>query len=60
MDKKINLKIFCVTWNLHGLSPTDKEVNELFNNYKDYDLYVIGTQECLRPIFQSLFIQDKK
>lgn len=60
MDKNQTLKIFCVTYNLHGLSPTEKEVSDLFDNYKNYDLYVIGTQECLRPIFQSLFIQDKK
>ena len=60
--EKINktLKIFCITYNLHGLSPTEKEVSDLFDNYKNYDLYVIGTQECLRTILKSLFITDKK
>ena len=60
MDKNQTLKIFCVTYNLHGLSPTEKEVSDLFDNYKNYDLYVIGTQECLRSILKSIFIADKK
>ncbi len=60
--EKINktLKIFCITYNLHGLIPTEKEVSDLFDNYKNYDLYVIGTQECLRSILKSLFISDKQ
>jgi len=53
------LKICCLTWNMHGLLPTDDQVQQLLNPHKNYDIYAIGSEECLRSIFKSLFLCDK-
>ena len=59
--KKIEgkLKICCLTWNMHGLIPTEEEVEKLLNPHLNYDIYAIGSEECLRSIFKSLFYSDK-
>lgn len=49
----------CVTWNMHGLCPTQKDVNILLEPHKGYDIIAIGTEECLRSIFISLFYDNK-
>ena len=53
--------ICCLTWNMHGQTPTEKELQSLLQNHKEknFDIYVIGSQECLRSIFKSLFYSDK-
>ena len=53
------LKICCLTWNMHGLLPNDKQIQELLNPHKNYDIYAIGSEECLRSIFKSFFLCDK-
>jgi len=53
------LKICCLTWNMHGLLPNQQEVQKLLNPHKNYDIYAIGSEECLRSIFKSLFYSDK-
>ena len=53
------LKICCVTWNMHGLIPSLEEVQQLLNPHKNFDIYAIGSEECLRSIFKSLFFSDK-
>ena len=53
------IKICCLTWNMHGLVPTDEQVQKLLNRHLHYDIYAIGSEECLRSIFKSLFYSDK-
>ena len=55
------LKICSITWNLHGESPDEYTISLLLNNYKleNYDIFVIGTEECLRSIFVSIFWWNK-
>ena len=56
---KSKLKICCLTWNMHGLLPSLEQVQELLNPHKNFDIYAIGSEECLRSIFKSLFFSDK-
>ena len=55
-----DLSICSITWNLHGETPQPSTVNLLLKQDKKYDMYVIGTQECLRSILVSFFISSKK
>jgi hypothetical protein len=55
----IKIKICCLTYNMHGENPTQKEVAEFLSPHKNYDIYAIGSEECLRSIFKSLFWSDK-
>ena len=58
--KKTNkLKVCCLTWNMHGLLPTQDQIKSLLDPHKNFDLYAIGSEECLRSIFKSLFYSDK-
>lgn len=57
---KNKLKICCLTWNMHGLGPTTEQVEELLNPHKGFDIYCIGSEECLRSIMKSFFYSDKK
>ena len=57
--KSKKLKICCVTWNMHGLNPTQKEIESLLDPHQKFDIYAIGSEECLRSIFKSLFYSDK-
>ena len=61
-----NLKIYSVTWNMGGKEPTKNDISDLFTlderldkNPAEYDLYVIGTQECLTSIMKSIFYSNK-
>ena len=44
---------------MHGLNPNQSEIQSLLEPHKNYDIYAIGTEECLRSIFKSLFYSDK-
>ena len=57
--KSNKLKVCCITWNMHGLNPNQNEINSLLGPHKDFDIYAIGSEECLRSIFKSLFYSDK-
>ena len=61
ITKSNKLKLCCITWNMHGLNPSQNEINALLNPHKkkDYDIFAIGSEECLRSIFKSLFYSDK-
>lgn len=59
IKKDRKLKLCCLTWNMHGLLPSTEEVQLLLNPHKNYDIYAIGSEECLRSIFKSLFYSDK-
>jgi len=58
-NNELKLKICCLTWNMHGLVPTDEQVQKLLNGHLDFDIYAIGSEECLRSIFKSLFYSNK-
>ena len=53
------LKVCCLTWNMHGLMPTQELITALLGPHKHFDIYAIGSEECLRSIFKSLFYSDK-
>ena len=57
-EEKI-LKICCLTWNMHGLEPTNSQISELLDPHKGCDIYALGSEECLRSIFKSIFYSDK-
>ena len=59
ITKSNKLKICCITWNMHGLNPTPNEIKSLLDPHKNFDIYAIGSEECLRSIFKSLFYSDK-
>ena len=46
---------------MHGLAPSLEQINQLLGIHKEknFDIYVIGSQECLRSIFKSLFYSNK-
>lgn len=56
-----SLNICCITFNMHGQTPTADDIDLLFKKHKEkeYDIYIIGTEECLRSILLSLFYWDK-
>ncbi len=47
-----------LTWNMGGHLPTD--LKGLLLNEAKHDVYVIATQECMRPIGKSFFKPSKK
>jgi hypothetical protein len=53
-----SLSIYCVTWNLFGKSASYEEISSLLPE-KKYDIYAIGSEECMRSIFKSFFYSDK-
>jgi len=57
--KENKLKICCITWNMHGLNPNQREIELLLDPHENFDIYAIGSEECLRSIFKSLFYSDK-
>ena len=57
--KSNKLRICCITWNMHGLNPTQREIESLLDPHEKFDIYAIGSEECLRSIFKSLFYSDK-
>ena len=58
-NKPNKLKVCCLTWNMHGLMPTQELITALLGPHKHFDIYAIGSEECLRSIFKSLFYSDK-
>ena len=57
--KSNKLKLCCITWNMHGLNPSQSEIQSLLEPHKNCDIYAIGSEECLRSIFKNLFYSDK-
>ena len=60
--KELNeLSICSITYNLHGLTPSIKEIENLLPKdiTDNYDMIVFGTQESLRSIITSMFYWDK-
>ena len=60
--KELNeLSICSITYNLHGLTPSIEEIENLLPKdiTDNYDMIVFGTQESLRSIITSIFYWDK-
>jgi len=57
----LSLKIFCITYNLHGIGLDTNQINEVLTIHKnnDCDIYAIATQESQRSILMNLFFWDK-
>ena len=55
------LSICSITYNLHGLTPSIEEIENLLPKdiTDNYDMIVFGTQESLRSIITSIFYWDK-
>jgi len=54
-----SLKILVVTWNTYGQKPGDV-LEQLLNLSKtDHHIIAVGTQECMRSIFASMFVDSK-
>jgi len=58
-NKKNNLLIYVLTWNIHGKLPQESDLQIILPKDKHYDIYIINTQECLRSISAS-FLNDSK
>ncbi len=56
-----SLTICSITWNMHGECPSNSIIFDLLSPHlkERYDIYCIGSEECLRSIFKSLFYSDK-
>ena len=57
------LLIYTLTYNIHGTMPSEKEICFLFpkkNKFEKFDVFVINTQECLRSITASFFVNTKE
>jgi len=57
----LSLKIFCITYNLHGIGLDMNQINEVLTIHKnnDCDIYAIATQESQRSILMNLLFWDK-
>lgn len=55
------MRIFSVTWNLHGKLPKDDEELEILLRAKSihHDIFVIATQECMRQIAAAVIAPSK-
>ena len=62
-DKNEKLLIYVLTYNIHGGIPKEEQISLLFPNREElekFDIFVINTQECLRSIGASLFVDSKE
>lgn len=56
---KNDLQIYILTWNIHGKMPLKNHLEIILPKDKNYDMYIISTQECMRSISAS-FLNDSK
>ena len=55
--KSQRLRVYAVTWNMHGKLPVD--LGSLLPVYPAPHIYVVASQECMRSISKSLVVQSK-
>ena len=56
-----NLLIYVLTFNMKGKTPTESDIPLLFpKDFNKFDLFIISTQECLRSIGVSMFVDSKE
>ena len=61
MIKSDHIKMIAVTWNLQGKIPTLAALDALFQKDDvEHDMYVLGSQEAVRPIAQSMIFASKE
>ena len=53
------LLTYVLTWNIHGKTPNSSEMELIIPTNKQFQLYIINTQECLRSIGAS-FVNSTK
>ena len=61
-DQNEKLLIYVLTYNIHGSIPTKDQIHLLFpskEKFEKFDVFVINTQECLRSISASIFVESK-
>lgn len=54
-----SLRIYILTWNLKGKKPDEELLKQILPLDKNIDIFVIGTQECMRSILASFFYSNK-
>ena len=59
MTQDIQFKLCCITWNMHGITPTKDDVVNLLSPHQNYDIYAIGSEECMRSIAKSFLFSSK-
>ena len=55
----VEFKLCCITWNMHGINPTREDVINLLSPHQNYDIYAIGSEECMRSIAKSFLFSSK-
>lgn len=56
--KAQQLRIYAVTWNMHGKLPS--ELGRLLPVHPAPHIYIVASQECMRSISKSLVVQSKE
>lgn len=61
MDNHKNVKLCCITYNLKQQKLTDEKINQFLlpHKQKNYDIYIIGTQECERKTLLNILYDSK-
>lgn len=59
LENEETISIYSVTWNMGGKPPNPQDLKLLLPQSKKYDMYIIGTEECLRSIFLSILFPSK-
>jgi len=59
MEARKHINIYTFTWNLCGEAPLFQDLFNALGPPQYHDLYVIGSQECMRTIAKSL-VDDSK
>ncbi len=54
-----DLKIYVLTWNIHGRTPKKEHLKIILPKDKNYNMFIINTQECMKTIGAS-FVNDSK
>ena len=63
LDQNEKILVYVLTFNIQGGMPSEKEIPLLFpkkEKIEKFDIFVINTQECLRSIGASFFIDSKE
>ena len=58
MEESKNIKICCITFNLKQKSLSQEQIKSVLlpHKQKNFDIYIISTQECQRVTFVKYFL----
>ena len=61
MEESKNIKICCITFNLKQKSLSQEQIKSVLlpHKQKNFDIYIISTQECQRVTFVNIFYNNK-